>query len=126
MSREDGAHKIGFSRRPESRTGQVRSREQQRVELVFWVRPSSDARLVERDAQRALRDHALGREWFSVDEMTAIEAVIGSCSAGIETCSTLPCLVEWKMRPMSVQGFKKALARAQEAQTMKEAEDVTT
>lgn len=80
--------KIGLSVDPDVRVNQMRLMNPHGVNIVA-VRPIPVAlsRHVEADVHRALIDHYVGREWFSVDTRTALAAakpVIAQARAMVE------------------------------------------
>jgi hypothetical protein len=79
MSRDDGAHKIGFSNNPERRCANLLSCSTHDMCVAYAVPRPDDAVDVEGFAHLLLREHALGGEWFSVDDATAISTVDTAC-----------------------------------------------
>lgn len=77
MGEEAGEfHKVGIARNPEERLHQVQAGNPRLLCLYDkWdVRPW--AVRVESGAHQMLKDHSVGREWFSADRNTCIEAIL--------------------------------------------------
>jgi hypothetical protein len=79
MSREDGAHKIGFSNNPERRCAALLSCSTHDIGVAYAVPRPDDAVEVEGFSHLLLGEHALGGEWFAVDDATAISTVDKAC-----------------------------------------------
>ena len=72
-----GLVKVGISRNPQARLGDLRGGMPLALRLVrTWPRPHGDAAKVERTAHRLLHDSRQGRtEWFQVPTAEAVKAV---------------------------------------------------
>jgi hypothetical protein len=80
MTREDGAVKVGASRRPEKRTTEVAGAIGQSVSVTFRTEPRADALAIENTAHKLLIKKQHEGEWFDVTAEDAREAIIRAIS----------------------------------------------